>query len=422
MAKSNSSSMSVTVGKVPEFNPNEDDWNTYIEQLEFFFEANRISHEVQRKAILLSSCGITMYKLFKGLTGQSKPGEKSFDELKQLMLDHENPRPNMIDKRFKFSSRVRNANESVSMFVAELRKLTEYCKYGESLNDMLRDRLVCGINHERTQQRLLSEGSTLTLEKALDIALSLESAISQTAVIQSGYMNNKSETQILKVSDKEVKKCYQCDGNHAAKSCPFIDKECFYCYNKGHTSKVCRKRAKAIKVKVNNVVQTKENSTEVDDDEFYDIYSLSMSRNPPLVVEAKINGTDVKMEVDTGASKSIINMETYNTTKRKCDSLTYTNSKLRTYSGDLMKPEEMIEASFMYENQCLVVQFIVATTKGPNLLGSDVLRLLRLNWEKLLNAFHAEENVRTENCLNKILSDYKEVFKSEMGTLKGFEV
>ena len=199
MAKSNSSSMSVTVGKVPEFNPNEDDWNTYIEQLEFFFEANRISHEVQRKAILLSSCGITMYKLFKGLTGQSKPGEKSFDELKQLMLHHENPRPNMIDKRFKFNSRVRNANESVSMFVAELRKLTEYYEYEESLNDMLRDRLVCGINHERTQQRLLSEGSTLTLKKALDIALSLESAISQTAVIQSGYMNNKSETQILAI-------------------------------------------------------------------------------------------------------------------------------------------------------------------------------------------------------------------------------
>ena len=75
------------------------------------------------------------------------------------------------------------------MFVAELRKLTEYCEYGESLNDMLRDRLVCGINHERTQQRLLSGDSTLTLEKALDIALSLESAISQTSVIQGGYMN-----------------------------------------------------------------------------------------------------------------------------------------------------------------------------------------------------------------------------------------
>ena len=145
--------------------------------------------------------------------------------------------------------------------------------------------------------------------------------------------------------------------------------ECFYCHNKGHASKVCHKKAKANKVIVSNVVQTKENSTKVDNDEFYGIYSLSMLRNPLLVVEAKISGADVKMEVDTGASKSIINMETYDTIKRKSDSLTYTNSKLRTYSGDLMKPEGMTEASFMYENQCFVVLFIVANTKGPNLLG-----------------------------------------------------
>ena len=115
---------------------------------------------------------------------------------------------------------------------------------------------------------------------------------------------------------------------------------------------------------------------EVDDDQFYDIYSLSMARNPPLVVEAKMCGTDIKVKVDTGASKSIINMETYNAVKCKSDSLTYTNSKLRTYSGDLIKSEGMIEESFLYENQCLVVLFIVANTKGPNLLVRDVLRLL----------------------------------------------
>ena len=56
--------------------------------------------------------------------------------------------------------------------------------------------------------------------------------------------------------------------------------------------------------------------------------------------------------------------------------LTYTNSKLRTYLGDFIKPEGMTEASFMYENQCLVVWFIAANTKSPNLLGRDVLRLL----------------------------------------------
>ena len=50
------------------------------------------------------------------------------------------------------------------------------------------------------------------------------------------------------------------------------------------------------------------------------------------------------------------------------------------------------------------------------------MRLLQLNWGRLLNVNYVEENARTENCLNKVLSDHKEVFKSKTGTLKGFEV
>ena len=88
-------------------------------------------------------------------------------------------------------------------------------------------------------------------------------------------------------------------------------------------------------MKVNNVIQTKENPTKIDDNEFYDIYNLSALRNPPLVADANINSADIKMEVDTDASRSITNVETYNTIKRRSDSLTYTNSKLRNYSGIL---------------------------------------------------------------------------------------
>ena len=122
--------MSMTVGKLSEFNANEDDWNTYIEQLEIFLKQIEF-RTIGRGAIVLSSCGITTYKLFKGFTAPLKPCEKPFDELKQLMSHHQNARPNMIAERFTFNSRVRNANESVSMFLAELRKLTEYCEYGD---------------------------------------------------------------------------------------------------------------------------------------------------------------------------------------------------------------------------------------------------------------------------------------------------
>ena len=40
---------------------------------------------------------------------------------------------------------------------------------------MLHERLVFGIQHERIQQQLLSEGDSLTLKKALDTAAVISS-------------------------------------------------------------------------------------------------------------------------------------------------------------------------------------------------------------------------------------------------------
>ena len=40
-------------------------------------------------------------------------------------------------------------------------------------------------------------------------------------------------------------------------------------------------------------------------------------------------------------------MEIHKTIKRDSDSLTYTSSKSRTFSGDVRKPEGMIGVSFM---------------------------------------------------------------------------
>ena len=103
------------------------------------------------------------------------------------MTNHENPKRNPIAERFQFNMRNRKTGESVSQYMAELRRLSQYCEYGDSLDSVLRDRLVCGINHDRTQQRLLSEGGNLSLQKAMDISLSLESVIKQAAVIQNEF-------------------------------------------------------------------------------------------------------------------------------------------------------------------------------------------------------------------------------------------
>ena len=63
----------------------------------------------------------------------------------------------------------------MAAFIAELRQLSEFCEFGATPENMLRDRLVCGIASSAIQRRLLAE-LDLTLKKAQDLAQAIESA------------------------------------------------------------------------------------------------------------------------------------------------------------------------------------------------------------------------------------------------------
>ena len=54
-----------------------------------------------------------------------------------------------------------------------------------------------------------------------------------------------------------------------------------------------------------------------------------------------------------------------------------------------------------------------------NLLGRDILRKIKLNWEELLKYDDQEETVKfvDDVNLNNILSRYKCLFDKELGTL-----
>ena len=95
------------------------------------------------------------------------------------MTNHQDPKPNSIAERLKFNNHDGKLEESIAEYIAELSQLAEHCNYGSILQDMLQDRLVCGLKQKCIQQRLLNEGDSLTLEKAID----MESAIKQSSLI-----------------------------------------------------------------------------------------------------------------------------------------------------------------------------------------------------------------------------------------------
>ena len=53
--------------------------------------------------------------------------------------------------------------KSIATNIVALRKLAEYCSNGNKLNEMIHDRLACGVNQESIQARLLSSPTRETM-------------------------------------------------------------------------------------------------------------------------------------------------------------------------------------------------------------------------------------------------------------------
>ena len=143
--------------------------------MKHYFVANEVVDNDKKRSILLSACGPATYRLLRSLTGAGKINTEPYEDLVKILQDHYDPNPSPIVQRFQFNSRVRGPDETVAKYVAALRALAEHCFYGDVLDDMLRVRLVCGVQQDSIQQRLLAE-KDLTYQKALELATAMEAA------------------------------------------------------------------------------------------------------------------------------------------------------------------------------------------------------------------------------------------------------
>ncbi len=130
--------------------------------------------------------------------------------------------------------------------------MAEHCSYQtDQLKEMLRDRLVCRVNHTGIQRKLLAE-KDLTYDKALTLALAIEASEKDSKNLrgagQQGSVNYQSRGTggANEGHQQEPPKltCYRCGGPHLAPKCKFKEAECRYCKKMGHLARVCRAKAK----------------------------------------------------------------------------------------------------------------------------------------------------------------------------------
>lgn len=167
-------------------------WASWIPRLKFYFEANDVKLEKKRRALFLTLCGPDTFDAACALVAPKTPGEVSFDDLVSLLKQHFEPTPSELYSRYVFQQRNQLPNESISNYVATLKRLSADCNFGIlpatiaastssqegttssvlstnpsmlQLDVMLRERFVCGVRNERLQQRLFTE-KDLTFQRA----------------------------------------------------------------------------------------------------------------------------------------------------------------------------------------------------------------------------------------------------------------
>ena len=139
------------------------------------FVANGITEEAKKRAVFLSVIGPSNYKLLSSLLAPDKPGDKEYKTLADKLSEHFTPAPSKIVERFKFHTRFRKPSKSITAFVSELRSIAKSCNFGDMLEIMLRDRIICRINDSIIQRRLLAEKG-LSFKAALELTQGMESA------------------------------------------------------------------------------------------------------------------------------------------------------------------------------------------------------------------------------------------------------
>ena len=415
------------IGHIEPFQLGSDDWDQYTERLEQYFLANGIPED-KRVAAFVTIVGGKTYSLMSNILAPRKPPDLPYADLVAAMKAHLKPKPLVIVERFQFHRRNQAESESVSEYVAELRKLADRCVFGEYLEQALRDRLVCGLRNEAIQRRLLTLPD-LTLKKAFETAHGMEVAQKQASELQISAKIQPSTVQYVKKTPAKqpsvtsptsrpasTSPCYRCGkSNHPPDKCFYKRQQCRACKGYGHIAKMCKRAGRTDFLQGGVDADDDTPEEEPLDESEMPLMNIQvvkpMSSPSGLMIEMVIDGKPLSMELDTGASVSIISEDVWKG-KFRNRPLDPSAVRLKTYTGQRIKVLGQRTVMAEYGEDKHRLPLIVVEGSGPSLFGRNWLDQIRLDWGSI-------KSIRSQ--LDELLSKHQVVFKRELGTLKGMQ-
>lgn len=390
------------IGNIEPFVPG-GNFPLYKDRVEQFFQANDVNNE-KKVATFVTIMGCEVYEILCSLCVPDLPSKLGYEEIMKRLMDHFEPKRNKRAERYKFHRATQENGESVKDYIIKLKSLAKSCEFGDVfgaatdaankkkiLDEALVDRFIVGIQNVKIQQKLLGDDSN-DFEKCCQIALNMEMAAKEIYAMKPETSNvlkvskgqyNKRKPNNYQITAKTKGDCRRCGREHTDYSkCPAINWKCFVCQKIGHTSVVCRNKHNSTK-----------RTNQFDKRPIEDTKTISCINkiDTPAVYEVEVNGIPLQMEVDTGASVSIISAFEYRKLYKKYK-LTNCSQNLLTVTGETLNVVGMMEVQVRAGGNNLKLELIVVHTNKRTraLLGRNWLDKIKPEWR---NQFH--------ECTNK---------------------
>ena len=315
----------------------------------------------------------------------------SYEEVKARLLSHVQPANYEIAERAKFNSLVREANESLKMFVLRLQQQAARCNFADYLETALRDRLIAGINNANMQRKmLLAPNPTFQSVRALaeqsEEVTNLVEANSQVLYQKFGRSKDVDRFQKKHSSfnsnraprfDKDLAddkparstRCDSCGQSHRRPNCSFQNAVCYKCGKIGHIQKVCRSREST---------KTLTNTFETDSLKEYDSLTLTTHTNG-YILENLIaaSGESQTFILDTGSIESLIPIGRLKFFYPNAQ-MRQTQSKINGVTGHQLNLHGETMIPIERGSGQIDCKFLVSDS-GPSILGIRNMKKLRIS-------------------------------------------
>lgn len=421
------------------------------------------STEIQA-ATLLHCVGKETREILRNTEVSSEEMKDSVHIIKKLD-DYFIPKTNKSIERHRFNNRVQMPGENFDSFIGDLRKLAKNCDFGGMKEELLTDRIVCGIRESKVKNRLLQE-TELTLEKAIIICKSAEiteshlkefthknqaeiGAINKTSPrntadkdrytrqgqknhrqcggarqqVPAGVQGDKSSRPWEKSrnngnnsgsSDRDqattIKsnvsnnrfKCNRCNFVHASKMCPAFGKICHKCNGKNHFARNCLSK------KINVLESNNEQN------ETYLVGSISKSIDTKDEFWININFNDcenkyISFKIDTGAQTNVIPEYIFKTLNLN-NYLKQSNVKITNYGGSQLRVLGECKLNCKVNNMDQKIDFVIIKTDHRT---DPVIGISTINDLKILKI----NQIKVNENLSEIIQENNDLFEG-IGEIK----